>query len=85
MSSETVDRILLPCNYSCIVIIPDVLVTNLITKICKPCLVVMACQTMLDGMKVFITGEQNSHVKRHYISFGGLCVLEKVSIDVTTK
>ncbi len=30
-----------------IVIIPDMLVTNLITKLSKPCLVVMICQTML--------------------------------------
>ena len=44
-----------------IVIIPDVLVTNLITKLYLSCLVVMACQTMLAGMKFFITGTQNSH------------------------
>ncbi len=44
-----------------IVIIPDVLVTNLITKLSKSCLVVMTCQTMLAGMKVSITGTQNSH------------------------
>ncbi len=45
-----------------IVIIPDVFVTNLITKLSKPCLVVMACQTMLAGMKFSITGTPNSHL-----------------------
>ncbi len=45
-----------------IVIILAVLVTNLITKLCKLCLVVMACWTMLAGMKVSITGKQNSHM-----------------------
>ncbi len=44
-----------------IAIIPDMLVTNLITKLSKSCLVVMACQTILAGMKVFINGTQNSH------------------------
>ena len=44
-----------------IVVIPDVLVTNLITKLSKSCLVVMTCQTMLAGMKVSVTGTQNSH------------------------
>ena len=44
-----------------IVIIPDVLVTNLITKLYKSCLVVMASQTMLAGMKYSITGTPNSH------------------------
>ncbi len=40
-----------------IVIIPDVLVT----KLYKPCLVAMASQTMLAGMKFSITGTPNSH------------------------
>ncbi len=44
-----------------IVIIPDVLVTNLITKLYKSCLVAMASQTMLAGMKFSITGTPNSH------------------------
>ncbi len=45
-----------------IVIIPDVLVTNLITKLYQSCLLVMTCQTMLAGMKFSINGTQNSHV-----------------------
>ncbi len=45
-----------------IVIIPDVLVINLITKLYQSCLVVMASQTMLAGMKFSITGTPNSHV-----------------------
>ncbi len=44
-----------------IVIIPDVLVTNLITKLYKSCLIVMTFQTMLAGMNFSITGTQNSH------------------------
>ncbi len=43
-------------------IIPDVLVSIRITKLSIPCLDVMACQTMPAGMKVSITGTQNSHV-----------------------
>ncbi len=38
-----------------IVIIPDVMVTNAITKLYQSCLVVMASQTMLAGMKFSIT------------------------------
>ena len=38
------------------------LVTNLITKVCKPVLVVMVCQTKLTGKKISITGTQKSHV-----------------------
>ncbi len=45
-----------------IAIIPDVLVTNLITKLYQSCLVVMTSQTMQAGMKFSITGTQNSHV-----------------------
>ncbi len=45
-----------------IVIIPDMLVTNIITNLPKSCLVVMTYQTMLAGMKVPITGTQKSHV-----------------------
>ncbi len=52
-----------------IVIIPDVLVTNLITKLSKPCLVVMINQTMLAGMKVSITGTQNSHDPSKKLTF----------------
>ena len=37
------------------------LVTDLNTKLCKACLDVMGCQTMLAGMKVSITGTENSH------------------------
>ncbi len=44
-----------------VVIIPDVLVTNLITKLYQSCLVAMACKTILAGMKFSITGTQNSH------------------------
>ncbi len=44
-----------------IVIIP-VLVTNLITKLYQSCLVAMASQTMLAGMKFSTTGTPNSHV-----------------------
>ncbi len=44
-----------------IVIIPDMLVTNLITKLYQSCLDAMASQTMLAGMKFFINGTQNSH------------------------
>ena len=39
-----------------IVIIPNVLVTNLITELYEPRLVVNASQTMLAGMKFSITG-----------------------------
>ncbi len=42
-------------------IITDVLVTNIITNLCKTCLAVMVSVTMLAGMKVSITGTQNSH------------------------
>ncbi len=45
-------------NYS---MIPDVLVTNIITKLYESCLVVMASQTILTGMKFTITGTHNSH------------------------
>ncbi len=62
------DRILPPVT---IVIIPDVLVTNLITKLYKACLVAMASQTMLAGMKFSITGTPNSHVSGIYYSFYG--------------
>ena len=44
-----------------IVIIPDVFVTNLITKCCEACLIVMAFQTMLAGMMFHISERQNSH------------------------
>ena len=47
-----------------IVIIPDVLVTN-ITKLYQSCLVVMTCQTMLAGMKLSMSGTQNSHEVVH--------------------
>ncbi len=33
-----------------IVIISEGLVTNFITKLCSPCLVMMECQTLLAGM-----------------------------------
>ncbi len=50
-----------------IVIIPDVLVTNLITKLSQSCLVTMASQIMLAGMKFSITGTPDSNViGRHY-------------------
>ncbi len=42
-----------------IVIIPDVLVTNLITKLYSSCLVAMASHTMLAGMQFSITGTPN--------------------------
>ncbi len=45
-----------------IAIIPDVLVTNLITKLYQSCLVAMASQTMVAGMKFSTTGTPNSHV-----------------------
>ena len=45
-----------------IVIIPDVLVTNLITKLYQSCLVAMASQTMQAGMTFSITGTPNPHV-----------------------
>ncbi len=61
-----------------IVIIPDVLVTNLITKLSKPCLVVMTFQTMLAGMKVSINGTQNSHVNLFSMMFNlQLCVVSR--------
>ncbi len=44
-----------------IVIIPDVLVTHLIAKLYKSCLIAMASQTMLAGMKFSINGTPNSH------------------------
>ena len=47
-----------------IVIIPEVLVTNLITKLYQSCLVAMTSQTMLAGMKFSITGTPNSHVMK---------------------
>ena len=54
-----------------IVIIPDVLVANLITKLSKPCLLVMTCQTMLTGMKVSITGTQKLSCElNHYFPWG---------------
>ena len=46
---------------SSIVITPDELVKNIITKLYKSCLVVMAYQTMLAEMKFSITKAQNSH------------------------
>ena len=58
MSDETAIEFYIPIT---IVIIPDVLVANLITKLSKPCLIVMTCHTILAGMKVTITGTQNSH------------------------
>ncbi len=51
-----------------IVIIPDVLVTNRITKLYQSCLVVMASQTMLARMKFSITGTPNSHVRFFFIT-----------------
>ncbi len=44
-----------------IVIIPDVLVTNLITKLYESRLAAIASHTMLAGMKFSITGTPNSH------------------------
>ncbi len=49
-----------------IVIVPDVLATNLIKKLYQSCLFVMACLTMLAGMKFSITGTQNSQAKRSF-------------------
>ena len=54
---QTIDRILPPVTIG---IIPDVLATIIITNLCKPCLAVMGSVTMLAGMKVSITGTQNS-------------------------
>ncbi len=45
-----------------IAVIPDVLVTNLITQIYLTCLVVMTCQTTFAGVKSSITDTQNSQV-----------------------
>ncbi len=51
-----------------IVIIPNVLVTNLITELYEPRLVVNASQTMLAGMKFSMTGTPNSHEYQQYYS-----------------
>ena len=44
----------------------DLSLTDLITKLYLSCLFVMACQTMLAGMKLFITRTQNSKEKRSF-------------------
>ncbi len=51
------------------------LVTFLITKLYLSCLDVMACQTMLAGMKVSISGTQNSHAGKQAKRLGSYGVL----------
>ncbi len=49
------------------VIIPDVLVKHLITKLCLSSLYAMAYQTMLAGMMVSITGTEIPHGFSRYV------------------
>ncbi len=64
-----------------IVIIPDVLMTNPITKLYQSCLVAMESQTILAGMMFSITGTQNSHACLNSIN-SILHVLSKYSTKV---
>ena len=67
-----------------IVIIPDMLVTILITKLSIPCLDVMTCQTRLAGMKVSITGTQNSHVLQKQMKTDPPCTFHLIGSQYTS-
>ena len=60
------------------VIIPDVLVKHLITKLCLSSLYAMAYQTMLAGMMVSITGTIPHGLSKQVYGFGAIFFLRAV-------